>query len=116
MTEAITPFNPRGAFGERHIHSLPYRILPSYDTSNDIHSNIARLAQELSAIAETIVAGDDYLNDPNRALTRRRSRLRARLFATDQGREIEFLCASALGTTPGEASETEDQADHHSLE
>ena len=28
LTQAITPFNPRGAFGERHIHALPYRLVP----------------------------------------------------------------------------------------
>jgi N-6 DNA Methylase len=116
MTEAITPFNPRGAFGERHIHTLPYRLLPAFDPSNEIHSNVARLARELAAIAQAIVANDQYLNDPNRALTRRRIKLRARLFDTDQGRELEFLCAAALGTTPGETPETEDGADGRNQE
>jgi hypothetical protein len=27
MTNAIAPFNPKGAFGERHIHALPYRLM-----------------------------------------------------------------------------------------
>ena len=107
MTEAITPFNPRGAFGERHIHALPYRLLPGFDPSNENHLDIARLAREVAATAESIVMGDSYLNDPSRALTRRRSKLRALLFATGQGRELEVRCAAALGTTiPDEDSAT----------
>ena len=33
LTEAILPFNPEGDFGPRHIHTLPYRLMPPYDAS-----------------------------------------------------------------------------------
>jgi methylase of polypeptide subunit release factors len=99
MTQAIMPFNPKGAFGERHIHALPYRLMPSFDPANDDHLRIAVLARESATIAQTIVAGDSYLADPSRALTSRRTRLRASLSKTDQVRELETLCAAALGTT-----------------
>lgn len=99
MTQAIMPFNPKGAFGERHIHALPYRLMPPFDPANDDHLRIATLARESAAIARTIVAGDAYLADPSRALTSRRTRLRGRLSETDQVRELETLCAAALGTT-----------------
>ena len=108
MTEAITPFNPRGAFGERHIHALPYRLLPAFDPSNENHLDIARLARDMAVAARTIVAGNTYLNDPSRALTRRRSKLRASLLGTDRGRELEDRCAAALGiTAPGQQSQEE---------
>jgi hypothetical protein len=99
MTQAITPFNPKGAFGERHIHALPYRLMPPFDPANDEHLRVAALAREAAAIARTIVAGDAYLSDPNRTLTSRRTRLRGSLAKTDQVRELETLCAAALGTT-----------------
>ncbi len=99
MTEAIMPFNPKGAFGERHIHALPYRLMPPFDPSNNDHLRIAALAREAAAIARELVAGDAYLADPNRALTSRRTRLRSKLSETDQARELETLCAAALGTT-----------------
>ncbi|HZT26584.1 MAG TPA: hypothetical protein VFA57_12845 [Pseudolabrys sp.] len=99
MTQAIMPFNPKGAFGERHIHALPYRLMPPFDPTNDDHLRIAALAREAAAIARTIVAGDAYLADPNRALTSRRTRLRGSLSKTDQVRELETLCAAALGTS-----------------
>ena len=42
MTEAILPFNPKGAFGERHIHALPYRLIPEYDPNNEDHWKISK--------------------------------------------------------------------------
>ena len=99
MTEAITPFNPKGAFGERHIHALPYRLIPAFDPANDDHVQIAVLGREAGEIAQSIVAEDDYLNDPNRALHVRRTRLREKLLTTRPVRELQFLCAGALGTT-----------------
>lgn len=99
MTEAITPFNPKGAFGERHIHALPYRLMPAFDPLNEDHLRIGALARETARIAQDTVEADEYLNDPSRALTRRRSKLRATLIKTQQVRELELLCAAALGTT-----------------
>ncbi len=99
MTEAITPFNPRGAFGERHIHALPYRIMPPFNALIEDHTRIAELAQKLEAIARNLVVADSYLNDPSRSLHIRRSRLRDQLNVLMEFQEIEFLCAGILGTT-----------------
>lgn len=99
MTEAITPFNPKGAFGERHIHALPYRLMPAFDPSNEDHVQVAVLARQAAALAEDIVAGDDYLRDPNKALTARRTRLRKKIQDSEPFQELEQLCAGVLGTT-----------------
>jgi methylase of polypeptide subunit release factors len=99
MTEAITPFNPKGAFGERHIHALPYRLMPAFDSSNDDHRRIVQLAREASAMVRSMVAADAYLNDPNCPLHIRRSKLRDALVPIDVIRELEQLCAAVLGTT-----------------
>jgi hypothetical protein len=99
MTEAITPFNPKGAFGERHIHALPYRLMPAFEPANEDHLRIAALAREAAAIAHAEVEADAYLQDPTRALASRRSRLRAKLLETGTVRELELLCAAALGVT-----------------
>ena len=100
MTEAITPFNPKGAFGERHIHALPYRLLPKFDPSNEIHRRIGRLSRLTSRIAHRIVAGDSYLSSPDRALTRRRSKLREALLKIKPVRAMESMCATVLGISP----------------
>ena len=99
LTDAIAPFNPKGAFGERHVHALPYRLIPVFDSSNDEHRRIAELALSLATLARTIVASDSYLGDPNRALTQRRSKLRGHLLASPDGKELGLLCAALLGTS-----------------
>ncbi|MGB6877123.1 MAG: N-6 DNA methylase [Candidatus Acidiferrales bacterium] len=111
MTEAIRPFNPKGAFGERHIHALPYRLMPAFDASNEDHWKIAELAREASATAQTMVAADAYLSDPNRQLHIRRSKLRETLLATRTVRELEELCAAVLGTTAFGEDPEEPEAD-----
>jgi SAM-dependent methyltransferase len=110
LTEAISPFNPKGDFGERHIHTLPYKLMPTYNAANDDHKRIAVLACEIADEAANIIEGDSYLNDPNRALPARRRKLRERLQETKQSQELEVLCAAALGTTAfggGEQSDDE---------
>jgi methylase of polypeptide subunit release factors len=99
MTEAIMPFNPKGDFGERHVHTLPYRLMPEYHPSNDDHVRIAKLARELSGIVVGFVKADAYLSDAGRSLPVRRGRIRKQLGSTGQYQELEALCASALGTT-----------------
>ncbi len=99
MTEAIRPFNPRGAFGERHIHALPYRLMPAFDPDNDTHQRIGDLARLIAREAQQIVAGNSYLRDPNNALTARRTRLRERLRATAAFTELDRYCSAVLGTT-----------------
>jgi hypothetical protein len=99
LTAAISPFNPKGDFGERHIHTLPYRLMPPYDPGNENHSRIAFLAREVAGQARVLVDGDANLGDPSRALSSRRRKLRERLLALNESRELEELCAAALGTT-----------------
>ena len=100
MTEAIMPFNPRGDFGERHIHTLPYRIMPAFDPTNEEHLRTAELARNIARTAREFVASDEYLGNPERKLQTRRARLRDRLRAIHQMQKVELLCAAALGVTP----------------
>ncbi len=102
LTHAITPFNPRGAFGERHIHALPYRLVPPYDQSIEEHVRISELAQKVSELVRQIVDGDHSLQDPRRALHVRRSKVRKELSPTAEYKELEFLCSAILGTTASE--------------
>jgi len=112
MTEAITPFNPKGSFGERHIHALPYHLMPAFDPNNEDHARIAQLAEDATTQALSIVTGDKYLDDPTRALTRRRSRLRAKLLEIESIRRLEDLCGAILGTkTFAETSPASDYTD-----
>ncbi|MDE0025009.1 MAG: hypothetical protein OXP69_11425 [Spirochaetaceae bacterium] len=100
MTESIMPFNPKGDFGERHIHTLPYRLMPEFDSGNEDHVRIAELGEDLALTAQAIADDDSYINSPERPLHIRRSRLRARLSVVPEMNRLEELAAAALGTTP----------------
>ena len=100
MTDTIEPFNPKGSFGERHVHTLPYRLMPAFDPMNDVHTVIATRAQYAAELAREIVKLNPYLGDARKALSVRRSRLRDALVGEEPVRELEILCAQVLGTTP----------------
>ena len=99
MTEAIAPFNPKGTFGERHIHTLPYRLMPKFDRNNENHRRIGKLSQQVADHASDIVSMDDYLQNPNKLLAIRRTRLRKQLWETAAFEEMDQLCSAELGTT-----------------
>ena len=100
MTSIIEPFNPKGSFGERHIHTLPYRLMPAFDSKNRIHAGIAEGARAAASTARRLVQLNPYLRDPGRRLAQRRLKLRAALRMETAVRELEVLCAETLGTTP----------------
>lgn len=97
MTMATLPFNPKGDFSERHIHTLPYRLMPNYDQQNDDHSRIAVLAEEIATLAATHAQTDPYLSNPSNALTARRRKMREFLDGSPLNSELEQLAEAALG-------------------
>ena len=99
MTEAITPFNPQGAFGERHIHALPYRLIPPYDSAIDEHVRISELAQHSADAVRHMVTEDPFLREPAKALHVRRTRVRKQLMTIPAYQELEYFCSVLLGTT-----------------
>jgi hypothetical protein len=110
LTEAISPFNPKGDFSERHVHTLPYRLMPVFDDENEDHLRIAELAREVAATAQAMIDDDEYLTDPSRSLPARRFKLRKALADDEEFRKLESLCAVALGTTAfGDGSEIDDE-------
>ena len=99
MTKATLAFNPKGDFGERHIHTLPYRMMPAYDAGNGDHRKIAALAKDIAVLAEGHCTTDPYLADPAKALTARRRKLRALLEGSPLLVQLETLAQSALAGT-----------------
>ena len=74
LTNATLPFNPKGVFSERHLHTLPYRLMPTYDAKNKDHIGISKVATELATLSETLCKTDSYLGDPAKALSALRNR------------------------------------------
>ena len=101
LTEAVLPFNPEGDFGPRHIHTLPYRLMPPYTHSNEDHRMVAEAARAVAEEATKIVAGDSYIGDPNHALHVRRKKLRKILTRNATFQELDQRCAVILGLDAG---------------
>lgn len=99
LTNATLAFNPKGDFGERHLHTLPYRMMPSYDAENADHQKIAAVAKAIAIIADDHCMTDPYLADPVKALTARRRKLRTRLEASPLLVQLETLAQAALAAT-----------------
>jgi len=104
ITQAIRPFNPQGAFGARHLHTLPHRVIPIFDPANEDHQEIAAIAERLAGLVRALIDRQPGLGDPNRAITARRRRLRTLLRDVAEYQHLEELCAAVLGTTPGGAN------------
>lgn len=98
LTVAISPFNPKGDFGERHLHTLPYRCIPEFDPGNNDYLRLSKMGQKIADTARLMVKGDPYLDNPSNSLPARRRRLRNRLSTLAMVQEAEHLCGQILGT------------------
>jgi len=96
LTTATLPFNPKGDFSERHLHTLPYRLMPAYDPGNEGHNKIAKLAEKLAVLANAHCTTDTYLSDPTKALPARRRKLRTMLESSPLLNQLESLAQTAL--------------------
>ncbi|WP_342792324.1 hypothetical protein, partial [Clostridioides difficile] len=59
MYNAINDFQARGAFGERHIHKIPYLFIPRYDSNNEKHVQIANLSKDISKEINNTVTNEE---------------------------------------------------------
>ena len=101
LTEAIMPFNPRGDFGPRHIHTLPYRLIPPYLHENKDHRVIAESAFALADTVFAMLRDDPYIADPNNSLSVRRRKIRENLAENPHFERLDRHCAAILGIGPG---------------
>lgn len=99
LTRAILPFNPKGDFGERHIHTLPYRLAPKFLPDEDDHMRIIQLVTEIEKIARDMIAADPSIQNPAKQLHARRRYLREKLAQIDQVIELNELASVLLGTS-----------------
>ena len=100
ITEAIRPFNPQGEFGARHLHTLPHRVIPRFDPTNDDHLQVTELTAHLSVRAQDLALNNEAIRSPNGAIAARRRQLRSQVRPLDESHALEQLCATILGTTP----------------
>lgn len=83
INEVIMDFQPAGAFGKRHIHSLPFGVTPPYDEAQEAHQQVVVRTKQLLEEYEAEKASDTELTamlDPNTStLARRRKVIKNKL-------------------------------------
>lgn len=101
MAKAIEDFQPEGAFGKRHIHTLPYKIMPQYDDTNDAHRNVVKVTKALIDEWCEICDSDETISitlNPNSGnLPSRRKKQQSALRKTASYMEYEKSCSDILG-------------------
>lgn len=100
LWEAISDFQPEGGFGKRHIHTLPYKIIPEFDAENDSHMNVVEATKILIDEWKTICQSEPYnmLLLPNSgSLSSRRKRQQARIRGLISYGRYSTACSEVLG-------------------
>lgn len=101
LSKAISDFQPQGGFGARHIHTVPYKIIPQYDESEDAHLDVVSKTREL--ISEWVACCNSepvgkYLSPNSGSLHGRRRKLQAALRTMPSYDSYESSCSSVLCT------------------
>ena len=101
MRKAIEDFQPEGAFGKRHIHTLPFKIMPIFDDTNDAHKKVVETIKavieewrEICDSEETIL---NTLNPNSGNLPSRRKKQQSALRKVSSYLEYEKSCSEVLG-------------------
>lgn len=77
LRDAIFDFQPEGGFGRRHIHTLPYQIIPAFNSENDAQREVVEATRVLIEEWRTVCEIEQYQNmlNPNSStLSSRRRR------------------------------------------
>ena len=97
---AISDFQPEGGFGKRHIHTLPYKIIPEFDEENDSHLNVVVATKALMDEWRGVCQSGLYekMLEPNSgSLPSRRKRQQTMIRTLQSYSGYEAACAGVLG-------------------
>lgn len=99
LSTAISDFQPQGGFGARHIHTIPYKIIPQYDAEDDAHIEVVlktmNLVSEWKAYCNNNSVGK-YLSPDSGSLNSRRRKLQTALKTLPSYEGYEKTCSSIL--------------------
>lgn len=100
LWEAISDFQPEGGFGKRHIHTLPYKIIPQFDAYNDAHKNVIEITKSLINEWREVCRIEQYnkLLEPNSgALPSRRKRQQSKIQKLPSYELYTMACSCVIG-------------------
>lgn len=100
ISEAISAFQARGAFGARHVHTLPLKLIPKFNPDNAEHLSVARLTSAVATELESAIATrpGEYgtMLSPNTRLNMRRSAMRKAIGSLPSSDLLEHACRAVI--------------------
>lgn len=100
LSDAIKDFQPEGGFGKRHIHTLPYKIIPNYKNEDATHIEVISRTRELMREWAALCREGEYKNllQPNSSsLSSRRRRQQSAIRSLNAYERYEAACYGVLG-------------------
>lgn len=97
INQVIREFQPRGQFGERHIHKLPLGATPPFDPTNPSHTEVVAKTKQLMTEwtaykAANVAAVQDLLNPNKSKLHIRRKKIKEILVTLPSWQDYENAC------------------------
>ena len=99
LWEAISDFQPEGGFGKRHIHTLPYKIIPAFDPDDDAQREVIEATKALMEEWKVVCESGQYKNllGPNSGtLPSRRRRQQSKIRELASYGRYAAACAGVL--------------------
>ena len=100
LSDAINDFQPEGGFGKRHIHTLPYKIIPKFNLEDATHIEVITKTRELIQEWATLCRNSEYANllQPNSgSLSSRRRRQQVAIRGLNAYSGYDVACHAVLG-------------------
>jgi hypothetical protein len=101
ISSIIKDFQPRGAFGERHVHKLPFGVTPPFDPMQAAHQDVVEktknLITEYQQLKISTPAIKEILNPNSGALSKRRRSLLFAIKNLSSYNEYEEACIALYG-------------------
>lgn len=100
LWEAISDFQPEGGFGKRHIHTLPYKIIPAFDPDDDAQREVIEATKALMEEWKVVCESGQYKNllGPNSGtLPSRRRRQQSKIRELASYGRYAAACAGVFG-------------------
>lgn len=99
LSAAISDFQPQGGFGARHIHTIPYKIIPRFNADDDSHMEVVTMTKQIISEWNGYCNSDKigkYILPNSGSLNSRRRKLQTALKTMPSYKKYEEACDSIL--------------------
>ena len=101
VSEVIKEFQPKGEFGERHVHKLPFGVTPLFDATEASHQDVVEqtkmLLTEYAEVKESDADLQKLLNPNEGSLASRRRGIQNKLNVLASYADYDAACRSLYG-------------------